>query len=300
MAKDNIRMAFSNLGDFYLQRGNLEEATKIFSRCREFCSIQRHSDEVTLNLFNVNSDRNEFIFHHTFISPSDIDTRNSATSDRIQIAIALSALQNRDYMTAAKHFLAIKISRSVTQTFLSTKDIAVYGTLLAIGTLSRDDLRNCSCASHSFSLFLEELPLLQDFIRDFLCSRYSNCAAILAYIRVQLNRDLIVKNNLNEIMSLVLDRIVLQYVEPFVSLDIVKMAELLKLSEDETIKRLSALIVSKKLAARIDCVSKIMYRTELNVQTKLIENLQNTVDSHIVNANRVLFRLSLLQCGFDS
>ena len=297
LANEQIRAAHTNLGDFYYQRGHMEEARKSYSKCRDYCNVSWHADEMSLNVFSVSADQDEYILFAQ-LRPGDGDGKGTSTAERLQVASAIAAMHRgaNEYTAAARQFLELKKSHATAlRNLVSATDIAVYGSILGLATLSRDELRASLVASHGFRYFLDGQPILIDFIRAFLSSSYQNCMKVIAILKDQYRFDIILKNRLEKLLALIVDRIILQFAEPYLSLSISSMSEVLGMSAIDTMKRLVVLIKSGKLSAKIDSVDQILRKVEVDPRQILLEKLERMTTTHVNNTRRSLFRLSLMQ-----
>jgi COP9 signalosome complex subunit 1 len=301
LANEQIRAAHTNLGDFYYQRGHLEEARKSYSKCRDYCNVTWHADEMSLNVFCVSADQDEYILFAQLRS-GDGDGKVVSTAEKLQVACAVAAMQRgpHDYPSAARQFLELRKSHAAAlRSLVSPTDIAVYGTMLALVALNRDELRACLASSHGFRYFLDGQPVLLDFIRDFLSSNYRNCMKVIGILKEQYRYDIILRNRLEKLLDSIIDRIVLQFAEPYLSLSITSISEVLGIPVIDTIKKLVVLIKSGKLSARIDSVEQSLCKVETIPRQMLLEKLEHMTSTHVNNTRRSLFRISLMQYNGD-
>ena len=79
-------------------------------------------------------------------------------------ASALAELAARRYSSAAKKFLAVSHEHFHYPELVSASNIAIYGGLTALATLSRKDLKEQVLHSANFKLFLELEPVMRETI----------------------------------------------------------------------------------------------------------------------------------------
>ncbi|CAM9303563.1 unnamed protein product, partial [Ectocarpus fasciculatus] len=302
ISKEGLRKAYTNLGDFYYERGNLDEALKCYCQCRNYCTRPWHVDEMDENVFNVSADMDEVITLGTGAVGQPVqeegDSARPFPAERRQLTTALRALRQKDYITAARAFLGLqKFVASSFSTLISATDIAVYGTVLAVATLPREELRQCATAGHPFRRYLEVSSTTESLLNDFLECRYRTVMSLCTLIAEQFQCDIVFSMHLSALVSSITDRVFLQFVEPFESVDLQKMAEGLGMPIDSVIDRLAGLIEKGDVLARVDTVSKTLRRTRRDVREQTVKRVVKLTQDHAVNSQRALFRMCMLQNG---
>lgn len=304
LSKEGIRNAHSNIGDFHYERGNLEEALKSFCRCRDYCTMQWHVEEMYERTFNVSADMDQFIMVGSVghvKSPAEDAPNRPFSAERKQLTSALVALRQKDYAGAARSILDVKkFGESFFPSLMSAVDISVYGTVLAMAALSRDDLKGCANAGHPFRAYIERVPQMEMFLSDFLDCRYNNVMNTCSFLSTEFELDVILKGHLDTLLSLIMDKVFLQYVEPYEAIDLRRMASSMNKPIDEIIDRLAKLINSGSIQARIDTVSKTLRRFRRNNQNWALQKVLKVSDEHAINSQRAIIRMCMLQNGvFD-
>jgi COP9 signalosome complex subunit 1 len=302
ISKEGIRKAHSNIGDYSYERGNLEDAMKSYYRCRDYCTMPWHLDEMYESVFNVSADLDEFATVG-YASQSRTAQGGDAPvrplgAERKQVSSAMASLRQKDYAGAARALLDLKsFSEAVFPTLISCQDISVYGTVLAVATLSREDLRNISSSGHPFRQYIEFVPCMKSFLDNFLEGRYLNVMETCRLLGQQLQFDIIFSRHLNAVIALIIDKVFLQFVQPYEALDLTKMASGLNMPVDEVVSHLSGLIASDRILAKLDTVSMTLRRTKVNHQEVAVKRVIKVTDENSVNSQRALIRLCMLQNG---
>jgi hypothetical protein len=98
-------------------------------------------------------------------------------TSRINCAGALADMAGRRYADAAKKFLSVTFDGFQYGVLLSAGDVAKYGGLLSLATLSRKDLKDSLLQSTNFKQFLELEPIMRETIlgKVIRCERF-DCA----------------------------------------------------------------------------------------------------------------------------
>ena len=302
ISKEGIRKAQSNIGDYYYERGSLEDAMKAYSRCRDYCSMPWQLEEMCDSLFNVSADSDEFSMvgypPHSKITPDDTISNRAFGMERRQIASALVSLRQKDYRSAARSFLDLqKFGEDVFPSVMSCADIAVYGSTLAVATLKREELGLIISGDHPFRQYIDTVPFVRSFITDFLESKYSSVISSCKILEDQFQLDIIFSKHIAAVISLITDKLILQYVEPYEALDINKLAERLNFPLQDAVKQLYDLIENKKIDAVLDIVSMTLRRRKEDLKAKTFNHVISTTDEHSVIARRALFRMSMMENG---
>ena len=306
ISKEGIRKAYSNIGDYFYEHGDLEEAMKSYYRCRDFCTMPWHLDEMYENVFNVSADLDEFAAVGFSSQTKSKQEEGSSVSirpfslERRQISGAMIALRQKDYSGSARALLELNsFNESIFPSLLSSQDISVYGTVLAVATLNRDELRRMASSGHPFRQYIEIVPCMMRFLVDFLERRYLAVIETCRMLEQQFQFDIIFSRHLTSIIALIIDKVFTQYVEPYEAVDISKMASGLSMTCKGVIIHLSDLIASGKIQAKLDTVSMTMRRTKLNHQDVAMKRVIRLTDEHSVNSQRALLRLRMLQNGIS-
>lgn len=107
--KENIRRGQDDLGDHYLDCGEIENALNAYSKSRDFILTQRSQVNQCLNMIRASL----LLKHWTTVSNNVIraesnntdNTVNQAVTTKLHCAAGLFELNSRKYKKAAKHFL---------------------------------------------------------------------------------------------------------------------------------------------------------------------------------------------------
>ena len=152
---------------------------------------------------------------------------------------------------------------------ISQNDVALYGGLCSLATLSREDVKSKVIESVNFRQYLELDPVLREIITSFCECRYSECLDLLNTAKVsELTKpltseqshwllDLYLRAHVSTLFKLIRTRLLIQYLLPFLSVDINKMASVFKCDPIEMEAELVELIESHQIQGRIDSIKKV-------------------------------------------
>lgn len=227
--KESIRRGHDDLGDHYLDMGDLSNALKCYSRSRDYCTSGKHVLNMCLNVIKVSIQLQNWSHVMTYVTkaqatPDFVATLPHAT--KLQCAAGLADLAGKKYKVAAKNFLSANFDHFSAEQgeVLNANNVAVYGGLCALATFGRSELYKNVIASSSFKLFLELEPQLRDAISKFYNSNYASCLSILADIKDNLLLDIYLASHVTNLYNLIRNRALIQYFSPYLSADMNKMA----------------------------------------------------------------------------
>lgn len=228
--KESIRRGHDDLGDHYLDMGDLSNALKCYSRSRDYCTSGKHVLNMCLNVIKVSVYLQNWSHVLTYVSKAEGTPEyatNSVTSTKLHCAAGLADLAAKKYKVSAKHFLAANFDHFTSDygEIISPNNVAIYGGLCALATFDRNELHKNVITSSSFKLFLELEPQLRDAIAKFYDSKYASCLSILAEMRDNLLLDLYLAPHVTTLYNCIRSRALIQYFSPYLSADMAKMAK---------------------------------------------------------------------------
>merc|ERR1719290_109462 len=136
--KESIRRGHDDLGDHYLDMGDLSNALKCYSRARDYCTSAKHVVNMCLNVIKVSVYLQNWSHVLTYVNKAEAlpemsehhsKESNAATLTKLRCAAGLAELATSKYKSAAKYFLQANIDHCDFPELLSPNNIAVYGGL---------------------------------------------------------------------------------------------------------------------------------------------------------------------------
>lgn len=260
--KQAIRIAYTNLAEQLKKMGNLSDALERLIRARDFATQTRQIADMCSDIVTCALDSRNYTLVTDNVSKAehtpDLSTQAVFLS-KMRIASGLSLIHEGSYRIAANKFLLI--DKDLTNQFnavISAEDIAVYGGLLGLATLSRTEITQ-QIESSVFRERLELVPPLRDAIRHFVLAEYGECLKLLHTMKNEWNLDIYLARHVNELWNMIRNKCIIQYLSPYASVSLQKMMEVFgcfdSLEEVECI--VANLIKNKKIVgAKIDSVDK--------------------------------------------
>lgn len=227
--KESIRRGHDDLGDHYLDMGDLSNALKCYSRSRDYCTSGKHVLNMCLNVIKVSIQLQNWSHVLTYVTKAQGTPEfvaNNNTGTKLLCAAGLADLASKKYKSSAKNFLVANFDHFNTDTgdLLSPSNVAVYGGLCALATYDRNELFKDVISSAAFKLFLELEPQLRDAITKFYNSMYARCLSILDEIKDNLLLDIYLAPHVSNLYNLIRNRALVQYFSPYLSADMNRMA----------------------------------------------------------------------------
>jgi len=135
--KESIRIGYTDLGDFFSSRGNMQEALKAYIRTRDYCATPRQIADSSINILRTVIDLDQYknIDHH--ISKAELlDTGDSIISSKLKIATGLMFLHQSQYQSAALNFLEVdgELGGSFCDV-IAAEDVPLYATICSLASI---------------------------------------------------------------------------------------------------------------------------------------------------------------------
>lgn len=132
--KESIRRGHDDLGDHYLNCGDLSNALKCYSRARDYCTSGKHVVNMCLNVIKVSIYLQNWSHVLSYVAKAENTTEvaetskdkdpNQAVITRLKCAAGLAELATRKYKSAAKHFLQANFDLCDFPEMISTNNVA--------------------------------------------------------------------------------------------------------------------------------------------------------------------------------
>ena len=135
----------------------------------------------------------------------------------------------------------------------------MYGSLCALATFSRNELKELMASNSSFKLFLENVPSIRNLIEDFDANNYMSCFQCLQKLQSELRLDLHLKDHVAQLYQEIRNRALVQYCSPYFTVDMNIMAKAFSATVCELESEIAQLIRGGQIAARIDSKNKVRF-----------------------------------------
>ncbi|TRY59581.1 hypothetical protein DNTS_003875, partial [Danionella cerebrum] len=267
--KESIRRGHDDLGDHYLDCGDLSNALKCYSRARDYCTSAKHVINMCLNVIKVSVYLQNWSHVLSYVSKAEStpeiaeqrgerDSQNQAVLTKLKCAAGHGAMFH----------------------LLSPSNVAVYGGLCALATFDRLELQRNVISSSSFKLFLELEPQVRDIIFKFYESKYASCLKMLDEMKDNLLLDMYLAPH---------------YFSPYVSADMNKMAVAFNTTVAALEDELTQLILEGLINARIDSHSKASLRSDVDQRSTTFEKSLQMGKEFQRRAKAMILRAAVLR-----
>uniref|UniRef100_A0A6G1SDH6 COP9 signalosome complex subunit 1b n=1 Tax=Aceria tosichella TaxID=561515 RepID=A0A6G1SDH6_9ACAR len=275
--KENLRRSQDDLGANYINCGELEKAYDAYMKSRDFACTQTNQINQCLNIIRVSILLRRWTTVSSHVLRADSQPNNDnqlhpTVPTKLACASGLYELNFRRYKKAAKYFLSTNFDH-FDQNFgvLAPINIAVYGSLCALATYTRQELASQLINSASFKQFAELDLQLRDAVTKFYESKYAACLAILQELKSGFLLDMYLAHHVERLYRLIRNKALVQYFEPYSSACMRRMASSFSTTIEELEKEIINLIYDGHIKARIDSHQKILYAKNLDSREQTFE-----------------------------
>lgn len=302
--KESIRRGHDDLGNHYLNMGELISANKCYSRARDYCTSPKHIISMCLNVIQVSVYLQNWAHVLTYVNKAEAtgeftdkerDSHSQGVLAKLKCAAGLAELATEKYKQAAKHFLQVSVDHCDFPELLSPNNVAIYGSLCALATFTRKELQKLVINSSSFKLLLELEPQVRDIVFAFYESNYSKCLSSLHAIRGNLRLDMYLSPHVDRLYAQIRNRSLVQYFSPYMMADMRKMAEAFNCSLADLENELMQLILDGEIQARIDSENKILHARETDQRSLTFEKTLQMGNVYLQRVKALILRSAVLR-----
>ena len=279
-------MGYDDLGQHYHRIGDLANATKAFARMREYCTTPSHVAIMALRIIHVSADQSNWLAVQSNALKIRNQTQRPQDSERyaakLSAVIGLAQLESGNYKDAAISFLGTdprmlgaKLDDpnddEAYNEVLTPNDVAVYGGLCALASMTREELQSRVLDNSSFRNYLELEPHIRRAISHFVSSKYSACLSILESYRPDYLLDIHLQRHIPELYFQVRTKAIVQYFIPFSCVTLGALAKAFHTSEENVEGELVDMIQRGMLQARLDLEQRVLVADVEDVRQKVHE-----------------------------
>jgi COP9 signalosome complex subunit 1 len=303
-------MGNEDLGSHYSKIGDLNNALKAYSRMRDYCTTSNHIASTSFRIIAVSIEQRNWLavqaqvmkIRNLQMKPDD----QARTQPKVQAAMGLQQMCSGEYREAALSFVGVEPSLGDSYNdVLTSNDVAVYGGLCALASMSRSELQLKVLENPSFRSFLELEPHIRRAISFFCSSKYSQCLDILESYRADYLLDIYLQQHVAGLYKRVRTKSIVQYFQPFSRVTLDSMEQVFGQRIDpqstsyETSKQafrdeLVGLIALRKLNARIDLENEVLIAKDADPRADMQKEAEQMVDRFIQEARLKLLRVNVI------
>jgi len=307
--KESIRRGHDDLGDHFLDSGDLANALKCYSRSRDYCTSGRHVVSMCVNVIKVSVYLQNWSHVMSYVNKAlatpDLTENNMKNAEhqalltRLKCAGGLADLMTRKYKAAAKQFLEASLDYCDCPDLMSPNNVAVYGGLCALATFDRTELLKQVISSSQFKLFLELEPQLREVLQCFYDSRYGQCLKLLDQMKDNLLLDVYLAPHIHTLFNMIRNRGLVQYFSPYLSADLAKMSASFNTTIPGLENELMKLILDGSIQARIDSHNRVLLAQDVDQRSQTFTKAVEMSRLYSRRARTIVLRSAILRAGIS-
>lgn len=306
--KESIRRGHDDVGDHYLECGDLVNALKCYSRSRDYCTSAKHVVNMCLNVIKVSIYLHNWSHVISYVGKAENtpnlqeggkEGANQGIMTQLHCTAGLADLATRKYKSAARYFLQANFDLCDFAHIMSPNDVTKYGVLCAMASFDRSELQRLVIGSSSFKLFLELEPQMRDILMNFYNSKYAACLKMLDEIKDSLLLDMYLAIHVKTLYELIRSRALCQYFSPYQSADMNKMAVAFNTTVVALENELMQLILDGQINARIDSQGKIVYAKEVDQRSATFEKTLATGLEYQRRTTALILRSAVIKANIQ-
>lgn len=314
-------MGSEELGVHNHNTGDLPNALKAFNKMRDYCTTPLHIATTAFRTIAVNIEQKNWLgvqAQVTKIRGLQMKPEETAKAQpKICAAQGIQYMALGEFKEAASSFVNTDFDMlgDSYNEVISSNDVAVYGGLSALASMSRGELQSRVLDNANFRKFLELEPHIRRAINSFCGSKYSQCLEILESYRADYLLDIYLQEVLPTIYQKIRTKSIVQYFQPFSRVTLDSMEKLFGATQPDTSNgqasssttsvvtpfraELIQMIQSKALPARIDLENNVLIAYEESPRAVMQQHAIDTVDEFIREAQIKLLRLNAINAGLE-
>lgn len=303
LVKESVRLTQEELGALYADMGNLESASDMFSRMRADATTPKHVVDTGKQLVDIALQRRDWVAVSTNIhkiTGIQGDEEEKAFQTYARTTTGLAYLGQEKYHEAALSFLSADSRNDQAIEHMSPNDVAVYGGLLALATMTRDQLNDQVLENTGFRTFLELEPHIRRAINQFVNGRYSACLETLEAYRADYLLDIYLQKHIPLLYSTIRQKCIVQYLQPFSCVTLENMNEVFASKGNSIEQELINMIREGALSdARIDAIDKVLIKNSVNPRIKMQAAGLQMATNYEKEVIERLRRISIASAGLE-
>ncbi|KAJ2977491.1 hypothetical protein NUW58_g7796 [Xylaria curta] len=305
LIKESIRIGHRDLGEHLESIGNLNGAADAYVKMRPDASTISHIVDVGRHIIGIMLQKRDWtgvLANVNKTMPPNMTAEEACHEQPYQKMVAgLAYLGSEKYAEAAKCFLETGDPKACKHynDVASPNDVAIYGGLLALASMERDELQRKVLDNASFRNYLEREPQIRKAISMFVNCRYSACLEILERYRSDYLLDLYLQKHVSNIFSLIRKKCIVQYLAPFSCVTLDSMTAVFAKPGGSLETELISMIKSGALKARIDAIDKLLVMDSSDPRVAMQINALETIRSYEREALERVRRMSLAAADLE-
>jgi COP9 signalosome complex subunit 1 len=223
-------------------------------------------------------------------------------TSRLEKCAGLVYLLDGEYKTAAHHFISAADGSDFPE-IISNSDVTLFGTICALASFDRNELRKKIVDNIDFKAEMESTKAYvnasKNLASNFCMGQYSNLFSVLKELYPFLRIDVHMSNHVDKLYEKIREKCIAQYFAPYSALDMCRMSEHLQIPLENLYPILVKMISNDQIDAAIDSGSNILYRRKKNGLKDTYSRVASLGKAHLHDLKGILLRLSFMKNGFS-
>lgn len=309
-------MGYDDLGHHYHRIGELPKSNKAYSQMRDFCTTNSHIVIMNMHLINVCIDQHSWFAAQNHIqrirgqSGSQKYPEAEKNSAKLSAASGLTYMAQAKFKEAATEFISTNPRMSQAKLddpadeesyneVLTPNDIAVYGGLCALASMTREELQKQVLDNSGFRNYLELEPHIRRAISYFVSSKYSACLSILDSYKADYLLDIYLQRHIHQLYHEIRSKAIQQYFIPFSCVTLSALATAFNTDEPNIEFELTQMIKRGNLDARLDLVDRVLLARKVDNRSKVHNEALASAEEYERTAHLRLLRMGILNAGLE-
>ncbi|KAG8943297.1 hypothetical protein FRC04_002977 [Tulasnella sp. 424] len=306
MIKESVRLSHRELGRYYYSTGDYAAALRNHMKSREFCTNASHVIEMCISVLEILLEQQNYAHLSTYIYKAEtaLDASQPAKTSKpgstgagsperlkiqakLEFASAMAEMGAGRYDKAAYAFLKMKNDLGDWNGKVVTpSDIAIYGTLCALASLSRSAIKAAVLESETFGYYLEQEPYIRDILDAYMGSKFKDARHLL---------DIHLAHHVPTLAQQIRNRALVLYFQPFATVHLERMAAAFGMELTDMEANIVKLIEEGLIKARIDSQNKILKAKDHDPRVELYNRAVAAGLETEASTRKLLWRMKLLQ-----
>lgn len=243
--------------------GALQKAVESYSNMRPDASTSKHLVDIARHLIRVAIQMRDWssvtLQAGKIAGLVSAETAEDATR-YVKVTRGIAALHSGNFEDAARAFTAVLPTGDRAWSdgeVASANDVAVYGAILGLATMDRQELRSEVLESGTFRQFLELEPHLRKALGFYVNGKYKACLEILEAHRPDYMLDVHLYRHVSALYGRIRAKCIVQYLIPYSYISMESLEQTFGRPGEPIVREICRMIRSGALDARINSIDKV-------------------------------------------
>ena len=295
LIRESVRMAMENQYTFLYQCGDLKGASAVCAKMKSYHTTTRHAVDQALMMVKLGLEMDNLVTAHNYANQG-LESDDPAIFSCFSAAKGLASMRSEKYDQAAQSFVSCNVSMgNQFSEVISCAEVGLFGGLCCLASFTRRDIKNRVLDHGSFKEFLELVPHVRDLISSFYHTKYDQCLGALNALREEASLNMHLSLHFDKLYNLIRQKALCQYTQPFVSVDLRRMAENFGTAPGDLMHELEELIQGGKIRARIDSHKMVLYAASTDQRESTYQKVMDVGEQVNQNSEAILRSISAAQ-----